>query len=273
MIRRDRRDKSNRISSRKRASEFERNSRFANSEMMYGPQYGYRPNADDDYDRYWSEDSDFGNSQFRFDDQVFGRDLRGQSREDFRRDTRFGGRSRRDEQPEDRSFGRFKGTNRFGEESISPDYYEDERGMRHSRSGVDHADYNWSRDPRSEASSESHFGKGPKGYQRSDERIHEDVCEALMRDFDLDASDIDVVVEKGIVTLKGEVDSRQEKKLAEHVAENVRGVRDVYNHLSSYKSIEGWIPGVGDVAEDNNDAGIEKAMKKLEDKEQNSRRA
>lgn len=39
-----------------------------------------------------------------------------------------------------------------------------------------------------------HKGKGPKGYQRSDERIKEDVCDRLSDDDYLDASDIDVQV-------------------------------------------------------------------------------
>src|SRR5262245_30542187 len=37
-------------------------------------------------------------------------------------------------------------------------------------------------------------GKGPKGYRRSDDRVKEDVSEALSRDGDLDASEIEVNV-------------------------------------------------------------------------------
>lgn len=75
-------------------------------------------------------------------------------------------------------------------------------------------------------------GRGPKGYQRSDERIREDVSDRLMEHPELDASGLEVVVQAGVVTLKGDVDSRWAKRLAEDIAEEVGGVRDVMNHLS-----------------------------------------
>ena len=74
-------------------------------------------------------------------------------------------------------------------------------------------------------------GHGPKGYRRSDERIHEDVCEALSRDPYLDASSMDVKVEDGIVTLEGEASSRQMKHRAENCADACSGVKDVENRL------------------------------------------
>jgi hypothetical protein len=74
-------------------------------------------------------------------------------------------------------------------------------------------------------------GRGPKGYQRSDERIREDLSDRLMEHPDLDASDIDVQVANGIVTLTGGVESRWAKRLAEDIAEGVSGVRDVMNRL------------------------------------------
>ena len=74
-------------------------------------------------------------------------------------------------------------------------------------------------------------GRGPKGYQRSDERIREDVSDRLMEHGDLDASGIEVVVVQGVVTLSGYVDDRWGKRLAEYIAERVSGVRDVMNQL------------------------------------------
>jgi hypothetical protein len=74
-------------------------------------------------------------------------------------------------------------------------------------------------------------GRGPKGYRRSDERIREDVCDRLTDDEDIDASEIEVTVESGVVTLNGSVDSREAKRRAEDVAETVTGVREVQNHL------------------------------------------
>lgn len=76
-----------------------------------------------------------------------------------------------------------------------------------------------------------HRGKGPKGYKRSDDRIREDVSEILMHDDDLDASDIEVEVRDGVVTLSGEVENRFEKRLAEDCAEMAPGVLDVNNRL------------------------------------------
>ncbi len=74
-------------------------------------------------------------------------------------------------------------------------------------------------------------GKGPRGYRRSDDRIREDVSEELMQHGWIDASDIEVMVAGGEVTLKGTVDDRSQKRLAEDVAESVSGVRDVHNEL------------------------------------------
>ena len=74
-------------------------------------------------------------------------------------------------------------------------------------------------------------GLGPKGYRRSDERIHEDVCEALTEDADLDPSSVEVSVDAGEVTLSGTVSSRHDKRQAEGIAERVIGVRDIHNHL------------------------------------------
>ena len=72
--------------------------------------------------------------------------------------------------------------------------------------------------------------KGP-GYTRSDDRIRDDVCECLMRHGQVDASEIEVRVKDGEVTLTGTVHRRDEKRLAEDAAENVPGVRDVHNQL------------------------------------------
>jgi BON domain len=74
-------------------------------------------------------------------------------------------------------------------------------------------------------------GRGPKGYRRSDERIHEDVCERLMEHPSIDASDVEVSVNEGDVTLTGLVESRAIKHLTETMTETVPGVKEVHNHL------------------------------------------
>lgn len=76
-----------------------------------------------------------------------------------------------------------------------------------------------------------HRGKGPKGYQRSDERIREDVCDRLYQDGRVDASEIDVKVEGNEVVLSGSVRSREEKRRAEDLVENIMGVRHVENRI------------------------------------------
>ncbi|HEX6161067.1 MAG TPA: BON domain-containing protein [Thermoanaerobaculia bacterium] len=77
----------------------------------------------------------------------------------------------------------------------------------------------------------SHRGKGPKNYQRSDERIREDVCERLAMDHDVDASDIEVTVSAGTVTLTGMVPDRRAKRRAEDISESISGVKDVENQI------------------------------------------
>lgn len=74
-------------------------------------------------------------------------------------------------------------------------------------------------------------GRGPKGYKRSDDRIHEDVCEALSYNPQVDASEVDVKVKEGEVTLMGTVNERRMKRLIEETVENVSGVRDVNNQI------------------------------------------
>lgn len=83
-----------------------------------------------------------------------------------------------------------------------------------------------------------HAGRGPKDYQRSNERIIEDVNENLTRHGRVDASRIQVSAEDGEVTLEGTVDSRRAKRMAEDAAEDVPGVRDVHNRLRIDRSAE-----------------------------------
>lgn len=77
----------------------------------------------------------------------------------------------------------------------------------------------------------AHRGRGPKGYRRSDERIREDVSDRLTDDSWLNASDVEVAVLDGDVTLTGSVRSREDKKRAEALAESVTGVDNVQNNL------------------------------------------
>jgi osmotically-inducible protein OsmY len=84
----------------------------------------------------------------------------------------------------------------------------------------------------------SHYGRGPRGFTRSDERIREDVCERLTYDWSVDASDIEVNVSKGEVTLTGSVESRHSKRRAEDIVDDVPGVRHVQNNLRVKEATE-----------------------------------
>lgn len=75
------------------------------------------------------------------------------------------------------------------------------------------------------------YGKGPKSYTRADQRMEEDINEQLTRHPYLDATDIEVKVKDGAVTLAGTVRTRECKRTAEDLAEDVSGVKDVQNQL------------------------------------------
>lgn len=78
---------------------------------------------------------------------------------------------------------------------------------------------------------EDHRGRGPRGYQRSDARIEEDVHDHLTHDRYVDATDISVTVKDREVTLDGTVHSRRAKRRAEDCCEEVVGVEHVQNNL------------------------------------------
>ncbi len=59
-----------------------------------------------------------------------------------------------------------------------------------------------------------------------------------MKHREVDASNIGVKVESGIVFLSGKVDSRSTKKLAEVIVEDLPGVQDVRNELMVFKGEE-----------------------------------
>ena len=74
-------------------------------------------------------------------------------------------------------------------------------------------------------------GKGPKNFKRNDDRIREDVCRYLTDDHRVDATEVDVDVREGEITLRGTVDDRRQKRIAEELCESVWGVKDVKNEL------------------------------------------
>ena len=134
-----------------------------------------------------------------------------------------------------------RGGGNFGGGSYGSDYYrsnrreDDDRGWWDKTSdevsswfGDEDAERRRDMDRRT---SGQHRGKGPKGYSRSDDRIKEDINDRLSDDVFIDASEIDVTVSKGEVTLTGSVSTRTEKRRAEDIAEEVSGVKNVENRL------------------------------------------
>jgi osmotically-inducible protein OsmY len=120
----------------------------------------------------------------------------------------YGGHERRIDRGEDRGF-----WDRTSDEVAS--WFGDEDAER--RRDRDHA--------------RSHRGRGPKGYVRPDDRISDDVHHHLTDDPWLDASEIQVQVKDGEVTLNGTVDDRRAKHRAEHCIEDIHGVKHVQNNL------------------------------------------
>jgi osmotically-inducible protein OsmY len=131
------------------------------------------------------------------------------------------------------------------------DDYSNQRGERSWWDRTQDEVRSWMGDTEAEHRREiDHRGRGPRGYTRSDERIREDVSDWLMEDRYVDASEIDVTVSNGEVTLAGMVDSREAKRRAEDIAASAMGVKDVHNSLrvrssSSYGSRAGDTSGAG----------------------------
>lgn len=74
--------------------------------------------------------------------------------------------------------------------------------------------------------------RGPKNYQRSDERVREDICERLMACAgDIELSDVSVDVKDKHVTLEGSVPERWMKHAIEDLADDCLGVQDVDNRI------------------------------------------
>jgi osmotically-inducible protein OsmY len=74
---------------------------------------------------------------------------------------------------------------------------------------------------------------GPRGRRRSDESLAEEIREILTADPELEATDIEVEVEGGAVTLRGLVVDSDARLLAEELVETLPGVREVHNRLKA----------------------------------------
>ncbi len=75
------------------------------------------------------------------------------------------------------------------------------------------------------------YPQGPKGYQRSDERLREDISERLLQSDHIDSSDVTVEVAGGKVRLEGTVPERPMKHAIEDLVDACPGVQDIENRL------------------------------------------
>jgi hypothetical protein len=75
------------------------------------------------------------------------------------------------------------------------------------------------------------YPPGPKGYQRSDERLCEDISERLMQAEHIDSSDVSVEVKGAKVVLEGTVPSRHMKHAIEDLVDACPGVQDIDNRI------------------------------------------
>lgn len=92
----------------------------------------------------------------------------------------------------------------------------------------------WERESRWEGSgpeTASFRGRGPRNYRRPAERILEEVHHRLEDDGWVDATDIEVSIDGGDVTLAGRVETREMRRRAEELVESVPGVEHVRNDV------------------------------------------
>jgi osmotically-inducible protein OsmY len=225
-----------------------RESLYGREEMGYGSR-SYRGDRERDrgisglspgFSRRIDQEPYFGGSR----GSGFGRGYADDTSEFGLRDSSYGGRG---------GYGGGYGSRRTGgydydadrEFTLGSDYPTSERGFRGSERGSDRGWWDkttdevasWFGDEEAERRREQderlarHRGRGPRNYTRSDDRIREDLNDRLTDNPYLDASDIEVEVLNGEVTLTGTVDSRWAKRMAEDIAEDVSGVRNVENRI------------------------------------------
>ena len=82
------------------------------------------------------------------------------------------------------------------------------------------------------SSTPNYRGRGPKGYKLIDERVYENVCEALFHEPQIDASGVEVSVQDGTVTLSGVAKDKETRQQIEDLAMDCVGVQHVYNKIS-----------------------------------------
>lgn len=101
-------------------------------------------------------------------------------------------------------------------------------------------------------------GRGPKGYQRSDERLKEMICERLTDDPRIDASEVTIEVKGKVVKLSGSVQDRRTKYEIEEVVESCGGIDDIQN---SIRARSRWGTSTSDTEQSGSSVSERKAGK------------
>jgi len=74
-------------------------------------------------------------------------------------------------------------------------------------------------------------GLGPTGYDSSGDPVGQEVYSRLTQHGQVDASNIEIIIDNGEVLLEGTVDREESKRLAEEAVESITGVSSVQNLL------------------------------------------
>ena len=118
----------------------------------------------------------------------------------------------------------------FGSGTLEPDWRAGRRQPLGEDQGQGH-EPDWQREPDWRRRTERRYPPGPKGYQRSDERLREDISERLMEARYLDSSDVTVEVSGAKVVLDGTVPERRMKHAIEDLVDACPGVQDIDNRI------------------------------------------
>ncbi len=170
------------------------------------PRYYYDPY----YDPYWEEPYDY----WDYYDYYYNNPNYNENRNWSNQNTRNRNRNRRPSRTQNRNWNQGYNTNDW-----DTDFYDSDWNT----PGYTYYEYWYVPGP--------YEGYGPAGYQRSDERIQDDIYDRLTRHGQIDARNMHVDVNGGEVTLTGTANTRQEKRMAEDIADGVLGVVDINNQL------------------------------------------
>ena len=77
-----------------------------------------------------------------------------------------------------------------------------------------------------DAQRERTASRGPRGWRRSDDRILDELAEAIARS-GVDASEVEVTVTGGVVRLAGTVEHREDRRMIDDLAWGTTGVDEV----------------------------------------------